>query len=165
MGWCFSGVWYPDAYYVIAWNQSFFVNHCTIYELHSLLGVLFTFASILDQIDCNKEKRIIIINWVSKTQFKLSFLTLFTGGKKCLEKPLENILQSLKINTSILKVCFNYTSEFEDKYMFRKSTSSILLSFKINTLILKASFKYTSKFEKKYINLENLLPVYFWVWT
>ena len=32
--------------------------------------------------------------------------------------------------------------------MFRKSASSILLSMKRN-----------------YINLENLLPVYFWVWT
>ena len=26
------------------------------------------------------------MNWVLETQFELSFLTLFTGGKKCLKK-------------------------------------------------------------------------------
>ena len=30
-------------------------------------------------------------------------------------KSTSSILQSFKINTSILKVCFKYTSEFEDK--------------------------------------------------
>ena len=42
----------------------------------------------LGQIDCNKERNFLIINWVFKTEIKLSFLTLFTGGKKCLEKLL-----------------------------------------------------------------------------
>ena len=31
----------------LAWNQSSFVNHCTIYELRSLLGVLFTFVYVV----------------------------------------------------------------------------------------------------------------------
>ena len=70
------------------------------------------------------------------------------------------------MDTSILKVCFKYTSEFKDRYI---SLESLLQAYfwvsKINTSILKVYFKYTSKIEKKYINLENLLPVYFWVWT
>ena len=42
----------------------------------------------LGQIDCNKETKILIVNWVFKAQFKLSYVALFTGGKKCFEKPL-----------------------------------------------------------------------------
>ena len=38
--------------------------------------------------DCNKEKKIRIVNCVFKTQFKSTSLTPFTGGKKCLEKTL-----------------------------------------------------------------------------
>ena len=59
-----------------------------------------------------------------------------------------------------MKVCFKYTSGFEDIYRSLESLL-LLLNFKIITSILKVYFKYTSKFEKKYINLENLLEVYF----
>ena len=38
-------------------------------------------------------------------------------------KSNSSILQSFKINTSILKVCFNYTLELEDKY---KSLETLL---------------------------------------
>ena len=48
-----------------------------------------------------------------------------------------------------MKVCFNYTSEFEHKY---RSFERPLVYF-----------KYTSEFANKYIYLESLLPVYFWV--
>ena len=68
------------------------------------------------------------------------------------------------MNTSILKVCFKYTSEFKDRYI---SLESLLQAYfwvsKINTSILRVYFKYSSKIEKKYIYLENLLPVYFQV--
>ena len=54
------------------------VHVCTksVYEAHenSYTGISHSFSPVP------------IINWVFKTQFKLSFLTLFTGGKKCLEK-------------------------------------------------------------------------------
>ena len=44
----------------------------------------------LGQIGCsNEKKKNLIINGIVETQFKLSFLTLLTGGKKCLEKPLQ----------------------------------------------------------------------------
>ena len=46
------------------------------------LGIHF----FLGQIDCTKEKKFLIISWVFKTQFKMSFLTPFTAGKKMLGK-------------------------------------------------------------------------------
>ena len=49
-------------------------------------GALYLWYIFLGQIDCNNEKKIVIINWVLKTQFKLSFLTPFSGGKKMLGK-------------------------------------------------------------------------------
>ena len=48
---------------------------------------------------------------------------------------------------------------------YRKPTSCILLSLIINIYVLKIYFKYTFYFANKQINLEGLLPVYFWVWT
>ena len=81
-------------------------------------------------------------------------------------KVTSSILQNFKINTSILEVCFKYTSELKDRYISLESLLQVYFWVsKINTSILKVYFKYTSKIEKKYINLENLLPVYFWVWT
>ena len=56
------------------------------------------------------------------------------------------MLLSLKTNTSIWKMYFLYSSEFEHKYRS-----------------LKVYFKYTSEFENRYIYLESLLEVYFWV--
>ena len=53
------------------------------------------------------------------------------------------------MNTSILKVCFKYTSEFKDRYI---SLESLLQAYfwvsKINKSILKVYFKYTSDPEK-----------------
>ena len=97
-----------------------------------------------------------------------------------LRKSTLSILQSFKMNTSILKVSFKYTSEFKHRY---KSLESLLQAYfwvsKINISILKVYSKYTSKIrlfqvyfwkinflytsecEHKYICLESLLQVYF----
>ena len=37
------------------------------------------------------------------------------------KKSASSILQSFKVNTSILKACFKYNSEFEDKYFSLES--------------------------------------------
>ena len=53
------------------------------FEFRLLLTFVYVFPG---EIDFNKEKTILIINWIFETEYKLSFLIVFTS-KKCLEKP------------------------------------------------------------------------------
>ena len=52
------------------------------------------------------------------------------------------------MNTSILKVYFEYTFKFEHKYINLESLPHVymLLSLQVNTSIFKIHFKCTSKF-------------------
>ena len=56
---------------------------------------------------------------LNRHTFRKSTLNIYTSefAQKYIKKKnsTSSILQSFKINTSILKVCFKYTSEFEDK--------------------------------------------------
>ena len=56
----------------------------------------------LVQIDSNKEKKLIVDGAFKNSVFKLSFLTLFTSGKKWLEKPLIFNKRNILINFIII---------------------------------------------------------------
>ena len=85
--------------------------------------MLFTFVYVfLGQIDCNKQKKFLIINWVFKTQFKLSYLIPFPSGKKCLEKPLSWCHAVCEIRTF---TCWAIFPEKQKSLLVKKSDPKI----------------------------------------
>ena len=87
----------------------FIINNSLSFCLR-VLWLLFIFVYIfVSQMNCSNEK-ILTINWVFETQFKLSFLTPFTSSKKLLGKTPD-----IYIYISGKVICWKDASK-EDKY-------------------------------------------------